>query len=357
MTPSAPSTLNVVFVGFGNVARTFVDLLSDRQDRLQALRVPAIRVVGIATKRHGCALAPAGLDAARAAALVAAGSAVDPLHTLDVPPPADGLDLIRQLPALELQGPLVVIETTVLNVRDGEPATSHVRTALAAGAHVITANKGPIACHWRPLRDEAARANRLLLFEGVVMDGIPIFNLVRQTLPALDVTGVRGIVNTTTNYLLAALEEGRALGEALPEMQARGIAEADASLDVDGWDAAAKAAALANVLLDADLTPADVRRTGVGTLTPTDAKRAIDAGYRLKLVMEVRRVGTAVEASVGPQRVPAGDLLASVNGVMNALTISTDRLGDITVVQHGGSLVETAYGLISDLVSLQRALR
>lgn len=357
MSPADPAVLNVAFVGFGNVARTFVDLLADRRAQGPTLDLPAIRVVGVATRRHGCVLSPTGLDAAAAAARVANGESLLPLHVLDAAPPADGLDLIRRLPALGLAGPLVVIETTTLDVRDGEPATSHVRAALAAGAHVVTANKGPIACAWPALRDEAARAGRHLLFEGVVMDGIPIFNLVRDTLPALRVVGVRGIVNTTTNYLLAALEDGRSIAEALPEMQARGIAEADASLDVDGWDAAAKAAALANVLMDAAITPADVRRTGVGHLTPDDARAAIATGGRLKLVMKARRVGAHVEAAVGAERVPAGDLLAGINGVMNALTISTDRLGDITIVQHGGSLIETAYGLLSDLIALWARVR
>jgi homoserine dehydrogenase len=251
---------------------------------------------------------------------------------------------------------VVVLETTTLDVRDGEPAASHLRAAFAAGAHVITANKGPIACAWPEVRDAAARAGRHLLFEGVVMDGIPIFNLVRETLPAVHVTALRGIVNTTTNYILAALEQGREIVDALPEMQAQGIAEADASLDVDGWDAAAKAAALANALMGASLRPWVVDRVGIGHLTAADARRALQAGTHLKLVMRVVRTPGGVAASVGPEALPFDDPLSRIHGTMNALTISTDLLGDISVVQHVGRLTDTAYALLSDLVTLRRRM-
>jgi homoserine dehydrogenase len=356
MPQATPAALNLVLIGFGHVARTLVHLLDDRRAHLQELGLPPVRIAGIATARHGCVLVPEGLEGSRAVSLVESGGSVAALGRAGDVPPRDARALLARAGSLVLEGPLVVLETTTLNVRDGEPATTHVKAALAAGAHVITANKGPIACAWSEIREAAARAHRQLLFEGVVMDGIPVFNLVRDTLPALTVVAVRGIVNTTTNYLLAALEEGRDMAPALAEMQARGIAEADASLDVDGWDAAAKAAALANVLMEARLTPADVKRTGVAHLTTTDARAALDAQCRLKLVMHVRREGGRVAASVAPERVAAGDVLAGVHGTMNALTISTDRLSDLTVIQHGGSLVETAYALVSDLVTLWRRL-
>jgi homoserine dehydrogenase len=348
--------VNLVLVGFGNVARAFVRLLDDRARCPEVLDPPQARVVGIATARHGCIVGPDGIDAEAAAALIEAGERLHALQPAGIATPRDTLDTIARAAALDRRVPLVMIETTRLDVRDGEPAATHVRAALTAGAHVITANKGPIACAWPALRDLAARHRRHLLFEGVVMDGIPVFNLVRETLPALTVTRLRGIVNTTTNFLIAALEEGRSFDDALEEMQARGIAESDATLDVDGWDAAAKAAALANVLMDAGITPMMVDRTGVGGLTAGDARAARDAGGRLKLLMEVRREGGRVLARVSPQRLTAADVLATANGTMNALTISTDRLGDITVVQHGGSLVETAYALLSDLVTLRRRI-
>src|SRR5205814_2673217 len=137
------------------------------------------------------------------------------------------------------EGRLVVVETSTLDIARGQPAIDHVRRALDAGAHVVTANKGPAAFAYHALARAAARAKRRFLFEGAVMDGVPIFNLARETLPAANVVGFRGVVNSTTNYILTAMEQGRAFDDALAEMQGRGIAEADASLDVEGWDAAA----------------------------------------------------------------------------------------------------------------------
>jgi homoserine dehydrogenase len=307
--------------------------------------------VGIATGRHGCAFDADGLDATAAAACVEGGGA---LHGGARLPGA--ADLIAAAASAGPARTAVVIETTPLSVLDGQPAASLLRAALSAGAHVITANKGPIACAWPELRAAARSAGRHLLFEGVVMDGIPVFSLAGDGLPALTITAIRGIVNTTTNYLLAALEEGREATTALADMRARGIAEADPSLDVDGWDAAAKAAALGNVLMDGRLTPAAVARSGVARLTCADARAALEAGCRLKLIMRVERTAQGVTASVAPERVPLDTLFARVNGTMNALTISTDALDDITIVQHGGTLRETAYALVADLVRLWRRI-
>jgi homoserine dehydrogenase len=355
MSSPPPVTIDLVLIGFGHVGRAFARLLADRQDRLRRDHGLLARAIGVATARHGCAVDPGGLDLLQAAAIVEAGGHVGALHASGAPP-RTAAEVIDAAAGRAAADPVAMIETTLLDVRRGEPAATHVRLALAAGAHVITANKGPVACAYRELADLAGRAGRHFLFEGAVMDGIPIFNLVRETLPAVSVTRLRGIVNTTTNYLLAAMEEGREIAEALPEMQARGIAEADASLDVDGWDAAAKAAALGNVLLGASLTPATVERTGIGHLTSAAVRDARRRGRRLKLVASVWRDGAAVRARVAPEPLGPDDLLAGIHGTMNALTIGTDRLGDITVVQHGGGLVETAYALLSDLVTLRRRL-
>jgi homoserine dehydrogenase len=253
-------------------------------------------------------------------------------------------DALTNSRAAARQRRLVMIETTTLDIARGEPATSYIRAALTAGAHVVTANKGPVAFAYHALARAAARADRRFLFEGAVMDGVPVFNLVRDTLPAVNVLGFRGVVNSTTNFILTAMEQGRPFAEALAEMQASGIAEADASLDVDGWDAAAKTAALANVLLGARITPDAVDRRGI---TPRSGRRAVEAhaaGRRLKLVARARRERRRVTASVRPEELPADDLLAGVEGQQNAIILETDLLDEIAVVQRSGGLTQTAYG-------------
>jgi homoserine dehydrogenase len=266
---------------------------------------------------------------------------------------------LKQSAAAARQRRLVVIETTTLDIARGEPAMSHIRAALAAGAHVITANKGPVAFAYRKLARAADGAGRRFLFEGAVMDGVPVFNLVRETLPAVKVIGFRGVVNSTTNYMLTEMERGQSFHAALTEMQARGVAEADASLDVDGWDAAAKAAALANVLLDARITPHAVDRQGI---TPATGRLAVEArarGRRLKLVVSGAREGRRIDVRVAPEELPADDLLAGLEGQQNAIILRTDLLEEIAVVQRSGSLTQTAYALLSDLLSITgaRAIR
>jgi homoserine dehydrogenase len=175
-------------------------------------------------------------------------------------------------------------------------------------------------------------------------------------LPAVEILGFRGIVNTTTNVILSALEDGEPFAPALVRMQAEGIAEADPSLDLDGWDAAAKTAALANVLMDARITPHDVHRAGIAERTGEDARAARHAGRRLRLVVEASRGPGGVDASVTLLALEGDDLLAGVRGSANALVLRTDLLGEVAICQMAGDLTQTAYALVSDLVTIRRRL-
>lgn len=290
------------------------------------------------------------MDVSRALATVEAGQ---PLPNAN---DGNALEIIRACAGSSTNAS-VVVETTTLDIVAGEPAVRHVETAIAAGCHVITANKGPIAFAYRRLRSRAAAGRVLFLFESSVMDGIPIFNLVRETLPAIDITGFRGVVNSTTNYILSALEQGDAFAPALARMQAEGVAEADPSLDVEGWDAAAKTAALANVLMDGDITPPMVRRTGLGPAVQDAARAALARGKRLRLVASASLVkGGQIDASVQLVELDRSDILANLTGMANALVLNTDLLGDIAVTQLTGGLTQTAYGLLSDLIAIRRRL-
>jgi homoserine dehydrogenase len=344
-------TIDLVLVGFGNVGRRFVRLLDESRLQLRREHNLDTRVVGIATRAHGQAFDARGLDAARLAAAVDGGARVGPAAGSSVRFLRGAL---KQCRTAVRSGRLVVVETTTLSIRNGQPAVGHVRAALRGGAHVVTANKGPAAFAFRALKAAADRADRWFLFESAVMDGVPIFNLRRATLPALTITGFEGVVNSTTNHILTAMENGQPFDDALAAMQLAGIAEADASLDVDGWDAAAKAAALANAMLGANITPHSVDREGIRSVTAERLAAARTSGRRLKLVASGARTGKAVRASVRVVERPRSDLLSQLEGQENALVLHTDRLGDIAIVQRGSGLTLTAYGLLSDLVTIAR---
>jgi homoserine dehydrogenase len=340
---------DLALIGFGHVGRRFARLLEERRDWLSLDFDLDCRIVAIATKRHGATFRESGLDAAGIATLVEEGHSI-----ADTDGDAgDSFDVIRRLSQSDATLK-VVIETTTLDIAAGQPAIDHVRAALQAGCHVATANKGPAAFAYEELSVLAEDRGRSFLFEGAVMDGVPIFNLARETLPAVQITGFRGVINSTTNHILTAIEEGESFDSALERMQALGIAEADPSLDVDGWDAAAKAAALANVLMRARMTPRAVDREGIGPSTARLAMAAKARGARVRLVASAQVVPGGVATSVRPVELPETDLLAGLRGMANALVLQTDLLGEIAICQLGGSLTQTAYALLSDLVTIRR---
>ena len=342
---------DLALVGFGHVGRRFARLIEERRDWLALDYDLDCRVVGIATRHHGAVYRDSGIDAVAMAVNVEGGRPI-------VEPgieAADSFEVIRRLGASE--APIkVVIETTTLDINAGQPAIDHVRAALQVGCHVATANKGPTAFAYEELSVLADDRGRSFLFEGAVMDGVPIFNLVRETLPAVQVTGFRGVLNSTTNHILSALEDGDSFDAALQRMQALGIAEADPSLDVDGWDAAAKTSALANVLMRARMTPQAVDREGIGPATARLAMAARSRGARVRLVASASSTPRGVVTSVRPIELPETDLLAGLRGMANALVLQTDLLGEIAICQLSGSLTQTAYALLSDLVTIRRRL-
>ena len=344
---------DLVLVGFGHVGRRFARLLEERRDWLSLDYDLDCRIVGIATRHHGSVFRSEGIDAVASAVSVEGGH---PLNENGAPLAGGSLDVIHRLAATA--APLkVLVETTTLDINAGQPAIDHVRAALQAGCHAVTANKGPAAFAFEELSALAYDRDVSFLFEGAVMDGVPVFNLVRETLPAVEISGFRGVVNSTTNHILSALEDGEGFDAALERMQQMGIAEADASLDVDGWDAAAKTAALANVLMRARMTPQAVDREGIGPATARLAMAAKARGARVRLVASARRTPGGVETSVRPVELPETDLLAGLRGTANALILQTDLLGEIAICQLGGSLTQTAYALLSDLVTIRRRQR
>jgi homoserine dehydrogenase len=341
--------INLLLAGFGNVARRFVRLLEESRGTLSRLDIEPV-IVGIVTRAHGGMYNDAGLDAGRAAKQREDGCVIGP-----VTPPSIH-ECFAHMSARHVET-RVLVETTTLDIRSGEPAIAHVRTAFTCRMHVITANKGPVAFAYRALAREAAAAGVEFLFEGAVMDGVPVFNLVRETMPGVTITGFRGVLNSTTNFILTALERGDPFDEAVARMQAAGVAEADPTLDLDGWDAAAKTAALANVLLDADLTPLAVRREVLVPETAGRARAAFGQGRRLKVVASGVRRGHLVEGVVQLQELSATDPLWSVDGLGNALELDSWPLGRVVITQRDGGLEKTAYALLGDLITLAKRVR
>ena len=342
-----PALQRVALIGFGAVGRAFARLLLRKHEEIRHRYDLDIRITGIITARRGAAWDPEGLDLVAALEAVERGGDLSALSRS--PAPRETLAFIERCPAD------VVVEITVLDPRTGQPATDHVRAALRSGRHVVTANKGPLAFAYRELRELARSRGRAFLFESTGMDGAPLFSLVREGLPATHILGFRAILNSTTNFILTRMEEGIPFEEAVRQAQAIGIAEADPSNDIDGWDAAVKTCVLANVWMEADLRPDQVERTSIRGIRPEDLKAAREEGRRIKLVCAVERgENGAVRARVAPEAVPLEDLLAHVRGTSSVITLRTDTLKQLTLIEHEPEPAQTAFGILADLINVAR---
>jgi homoserine dehydrogenase len=182
------------------------------------------------------------------------------------------------------------------------------------------------------------------------MDGIPIFSLFRECLPAIQLRGFRGILNSTTNVILGGMEEGLTFDESLKRAQATGVAEADPANDIEGWDAAVKVAALVRVLMGVSLRLDSIARQGISHLNAAAVREARAAGTPYKLVCQARRTENGVAASVCPERIPLSDPIAWVAGTSSIIHFETDIFPGLTITENNPGLEATAYGMLTDFV-------
>jgi homoserine dehydrogenase len=327
-------------LGFGNVNRTLVRLLQDRASELRERYEISFRVTGIASRRLGWIADANGLDSLPRTS--------DPVALPDVSRTASAShsDVRSWLAAAHAH---VLFEATSLNVESGQPAIDHIRAALEHGVHAVTANKGPIVHAYRELRDLAAKHGKRFLFESTVMDGVPIFSLFDQ-LPAIHLQGFHGILNSTSNVILGEMENGLSFDAALRKAQALGVAETDASHDIDGWDAAVKTAALITVWMDVPIRLDHIEREGIRDLTPSAVRNAKRDGWPFKLVCRARRTAIGVEASVRPEKVLSTQPMARISGTSSYICFETDIFPGLAITEENPGLYATAYGMLADFL-------
>lgn len=246
----------------------------------------------------------------------------------------------------------ILIELTPLNILTGEPAISHIKAAFVRGKDVITANKGPIAHDFSGLSKLAKENGCAFYYETTVMDGTPVFNLVHDTLKFCTVTEVAGILNSTTNFILEEMEKGLPMDLIMEKGRELGFVEADPSMDIEGYDSAGKITALLNVLMDAELTPDQISRKGIEAITDKDIKDAAAKGCKIKLVCKGWREHGKVQGRVAPELIPLNHIYATVNGTSSILSITTDLMGKLTIIEEEPEILQTAYGVFSDLVRI-----
>ncbi|MCX8191193.1 MAG: homoserine dehydrogenase, partial [Nitrososphaerales archaeon] len=244
----------------------------------------------------------------------------------------------------------VVIEATPTNIKDGEPALSHIIKAIRMGMHVISTNKGPFALAF-PIIHELAEHNGVQLrFSGTVGGGTPILQFAKKCLRGDEIISIRGVLNGTTNYILTRMEEGYPFDQALKEAQRLGIAETDPSLDIDGIDSAAKLVILANWVMKRRVTLKDVLIKGLREVNREDLITLLKQGKTIRLIASAND-----KIEVSPTQISLDDPL-NIKGTLNAVTFSSKYAGDETIIGRGAGGLETASAVLRDLIDIKFSL-
>ncbi len=246
----------------------------------------------------------------------------------------------------------------VVEVMGGEqPACDYIERSLTSGRRVVTANKEVMAKHGARLLATASRASADIFYEASVGGGIPIISPLKRDLSANEIASLRAIINGTTNYILTRMSVGGVdFGSALRRAQELGYAEADPANDIEGHDAAYKLAILASLAFHTEITPGQIYCEGITRLIPRDFRYASELGYAIKLLAIARRDAGAIEARVHPALVPLGELLAKVDGVLNAVQVEGDLAGRVLFQGAGAGALPTTSAVMADVLEAARSI-
>ena len=335
---------NIALAGCGNVGTALLEILHEKKNELKEKYGFEYKVVLISDLMKGIVMDPEGLDLEKIL------NELHSRHSFGALAQAAGhFDEL-----LDQSGATVLAECTPTNLKTGEPGLSHLRAALSRGISVTTTNKGPIAVAFDELCQLAEECGAKLSYEGVVMSGTPLIDMMKNGIAGCSVLGLEGILNGTTNFILTKMGEGATYADALAEATALGYAEADPSGDVEGWDAAVKVVILAKILFGKEIDVKDVTRIGITQVTPQQIAEARRGGFTIKLVAGIRFDSFGMHPYVMPKEIAATHPLAAINGATNAITLNTDNLGEITLVGPGAGRRETGQALLSDMIRMSR---
>jgi len=337
---------NIALIGFGAVGQSLAETIRDKHDWLKDHFGLDVKLVAISGRSKGSIYDPEGLD------LQTLLDVFQETGSLEGYP--QGIKGLSSMETITDTNAEIIVEATITNIKTGEPTLSYVKAALSRGKHVVTSNKGPAALAYKELQELALKNGVQFRIESTVLSGTPAINFATENLAGHKITSIKGIINGTTNYILAEMEQGTSYADALREAQRLGYAEADPTADVEGWDAVAKIMILGNVVLEGSLKSDDVERTGITDITMEDVEKAKSEGKRIKLIAEAYMENNVVKAKVAPTWLPLSDPLANVNGTLNAVTVMTDGLEEVTVIGGGAGGLGTAHGLLSDIIAIHR---
>jgi len=342
--------VRLALTGFGNVGQGVASLLADHGAQYRSDHGVNLILTGVAD-RGGAAVARDGLDPASLLRSKQADGTI-------AGHPHGEIDLAGTS-FLERSGADLLLETASTNYQDGEPGWSYICAALQRDMHIVLASKGALVLHYAEIMAEARARDLAVRFGGTVGAPLPVLEITERVLIGVRIISVAGILNGTTNQILTAMARGASYDEGVRQAQEIGIAETDPTLDVDGWDAAAKAVIVANAVLGGNVQLSDVRRTGIRDITVRELEEAGQRGETIKLVARVRADDHVVWAEVKPERQPVNSFFGRLDGANMGVSFRTEPLGDLNVaIEESGSGVSggisTAMTVLRDVVNLTR---
>lgn len=331
--------IRTVLVGLGSVNRHLLDILASKKERLLNEYGLEFRVVCIADS-SGVAMDSLGYDPTTLRQEKTAGKHVSDMRGYN--------RALRVTDVIEDQACDLVMEASPVNLEHGDPGLAITRAALNNGISVVLANKAPLVLGFHELHQLARDNGCELGFSATVCGGLPVVNIGRRDLVAADIELLRGIFNSTCNFILDEMATGRSYEDALLEAQRRGIAEADPALDVDGWDTANKLSIIANSILGMSVTLEDIQVSGITALTQDFIMAEKEQGRRVKLVATAREG----KLSVGPVSLPDSDFLANCDGWEMGVEIHSDIYGKMYHKLWEREPVPTAASMLRDAVNI-----
>jgi homoserine dehydrogenase len=336
--------MRIILVGFGVVGKSVATVLARKYtERIKDYSFNP-KIVAIADI-DGAVINPRGLSPEKLEAIKQRGYPISADSEFGHP----GMSVLDVIESVEAE---VVVEVTPVNIKNGEPAMSHITEAFKTGKHVVTTNKGPLALAMPALTELADYNNVFLRFSGTVGGGTPMLEFAKRCLAGDRILAVKGILNGTTNYILTEMSQNRvSFQEALSNAQKLGYAEREPSMDIDGFDTTCKVVILANWIMGRKITLKDVDRTGIRDVTPQMLDEASKRGNTIKLVGSIDDGKPTVKPTEIPKTSPM-----CVSGVLNAVTFYTEYAGEQTLIGKGAGGVETASAVLRDLLDIRHKL-
>jgi len=332
--------LRIILIGYGIVGQSFTKLLLSKLVDLYNLYGMKPRIVACVDNK-GSAIDTSGLDIQRLLEIKKNKGTVGEYYR-NKSSQLDPLQIIENIDAE------IVIELTPTNLKDGEPGLSHIMSAMKYSKNVITVNKGPLSVAFPSLIELADYNGIMFKFSGTVGGGTPILEFAKRCLKGDRIVSFKGILNGTTNFILSKMEEGLTFQEALKDAQVKGYAETIPSLDIDGFDAAAKLVIMANWLMGMKVALEDVNRIGITQVKTQEVSKALEKGNAIKLIASCENKKLVVK----PMEVSKLDPIC-VNGTLNSVTFSLEYAGNQTIIGRGAGGIETASAVLRDMIEIR----